>query len=264
MLVFPQLSTGCVAQAPIIRQDVVRRVARSRLDGVYEASLRDTKADSIEWDLIFQSLSDEERGRIETLFIDAQGSLRSFTFLDPADNLLRWSEDFSNPAWLKEAGLMTTPGLQDAFGGLTATGIANSTAATRSVSQTIAAPASFSYCFSFYIRAGAPSSIGLKLASVDASYAAQVIAANAWKRVDLTSKLSSLADDVTVSIEVGANTAVDICGAQLEAQVAPSGYKRTMERSGVYSNTRFRHDKLKLRADGVNEHSTQLHLMSRL
>lgn len=264
MLAFPQLSTGCIAQAPFVRQEVGRRVTRPRLDGVLAASLRDTNANSIRWDLSFTSLSDEERERIEALFIAAQGSLRSFTFLDPADNLLRWSEDFSNSVWLKDSGLAITPGVQDAFGGLAAATLANSTAAVRALSQTIAAPASFTYCLSLYLRAGAPSNVGVRLAAVGVSESFEVSTSQEWRRVNVTGALTSIEESLTVSVAVGANATLDVCGAQLEAQGAPSGYRRTLARSGVYPNTRFRDDRLTLRAEGVNEHSTGLRLISRL
>lgn len=263
MLAFPQLSTGCMAQTPLIRQDVTRRVTRPRLDGVLATSLRDANAESIRWDLSFKSLSDEERRRIETLFATTQGALRNFTFLDPADNLLRWSEDLANSVWLKDSGLAVTSGLADAFGGLAGTALGNSTAAMRSVSQTIAGPASFTYCFSFYLKASSPSSIEVKVASVGVSESLQVNTGPEWTRASLTSSLASGEESLTVSISLAANAAVDVCGAQLEAQGAPSGYRRTLARSGVYPNTRFNQDSLTLRADGVNEHSTQLRLISR-
>ena len=50
-------------------------------------------------------LSDQEWQDIEDLFTEVEGRLQSFLFLEPGANLLSWSEQLSNPAWNKDAGL---------------------------------------------------------------------------------------------------------------------------------------------------------------
>jgi hypothetical protein len=43
--------------------------------------------------LSYTALSDAELAALEQFFASAQGTLNGFTFLDPAANLLAWSED---------------------------------------------------------------------------------------------------------------------------------------------------------------------------
>jgi hypothetical protein len=43
-------------------------------------------------------MSDQELAALEALFQAVEGRLTPFTFLDPADNLLAWSEQQNQPS----------------------------------------------------------------------------------------------------------------------------------------------------------------------
>ena len=59
---------------------------------------------------------------VEAFFVQQQGRLQSFTFLDPAGNLCQFSEDFSQSAWVKTT-LTLGAAVTDPFGGTGATRI---------------------------------------------------------------------------------------------------------------------------------------------
>ena len=63
--------------------------------------------------------------RLISLYSDVEGRLGSFTFLDPTDNLLLWSEDLTQTAWESNSLLTITAGVADPKGGTSANQIAN-------------------------------------------------------------------------------------------------------------------------------------------
>ena len=55
-------------------------------------------------------LSDEEAAALRAFFDAAEGTLNGFTFLDPAGNLLAWSDQLDNAAWQTDPLLSLTGG----------------------------------------------------------------------------------------------------------------------------------------------------------
>src|SRR5215468_9814969 len=102
MFFFPQLQTGAVSQFPLSRRSVFR-VIENRLDDDRRIAALDDGAAATEWRLALVQLSDAEMNSVATLFQSVEGQLAPFTFLDPMENLLQWSEDFSNAVWVKDA-----------------------------------------------------------------------------------------------------------------------------------------------------------------
>jgi hypothetical protein len=51
-------------------------------------------------------------------------------------------------------------------------------------------------------------------------------------------------------------------GAQLEAQPAAGGYKKTRDLAGIYPNSRFDQDRLTTTATGTNQFSTTIRIVS--
>ena len=47
---------------------------------------------------------------------------------------------------------------------------------------------------------------------------------------------------------------------QAEAQPAPSAYRKTTSRSGIYTNARFEDDSFSLSAEGPGQHSCRVHI----
>src|SRR5579862_6218420 len=151
MIYFPQLSSGATGQFPIQRQRISRTAGNQSWQD-YQVKLADPGAAMTKWHLSFGELSDQELAALETLFQAVEGSLTPFTFLDPADNLLVWSEQQDQPAWQADALLLVTGGVTDPLGGMAAYQIRNSSAATLLLQQSVDAPGSLEYCLSLYAR----------------------------------------------------------------------------------------------------------------
>src|SRR6266852_7554551 len=115
MLVFPQLATGAAALYPVLRQTRARTVVNSLADGrtvIYQ----DADGGFEEWELRATGLTGDEKTAIEALFAATLGRLTTFTFLDPAGNLLARSEEFGDPVWTNGPALQLTAGAPDPFG----------------------------------------------------------------------------------------------------------------------------------------------------
>ena len=253
MLAFPQLSSGAVSQFPFRKETRSRTLVNGAADGS-EIKAGDVDFHSRRWELALHNLSDGEWQAIEDLHIQTEGRLQTFLFLEPGNNLLSWSETLADPTWTKDAGITTTDGQADPLGGTRGGKISNS-GSVGALSQGLAIPASYRYSGSLWARTSSP---GASLEVSDG--AAQVVSAafdstNQWKRYSVGYNLSSGLETVLFRIVVPGGATVDLYGPQLEAQPAPSQYKKTTKQAGVYSNARFAEDVLGDRATGVNRHS---------
>src|SRR6267143_4573211 len=128
MLYFPQLSTGAVGQYPIQKRRLSRTVVNESWGGT-RLKLADPDASAVEWILDFQTLTDSERDALEQLFVSFEGQLSDFTFLDPTDNLLCWSEKLDEAVWERNSLLQITPAIADPSGGTSASRLSNTSAA---------------------------------------------------------------------------------------------------------------------------------------
>src|SRR3954469_1390380 len=134
-MTYPQL-----VQYPIMKR-VRRRTVTNRAADGRTVKLVDPAGAVTEWQLRYSELSDEEAGALQDFFLAVEGTLGEFTFLDPTANLLAWSDRLDEAVWLK-APLLTVNG-----GRLTNTG-----GGPQTISQTIAGPAGYVYCFSVSVR----------------------------------------------------------------------------------------------------------------
>lgn len=250
MLCFPQLATGANGQFPFERT-LVQRTILSEQPGGETLRLADADAERTEWRLTFRGLSDEELAALETLFTAAEGRLGEFTFLDPLDNLLRWSEGLEQAAWLRDAGLTLTAAVADPAGGTAAARIEG----TGEVRQAIAAPAGLQYCFSAWVRGAAT----LLARAGSAEQAQTVDSGEAWRRVEHPVKLASAAEAVEFGVRL-AGGAAEFYGLQVDAQVCASAYKRTGARAGVHSAARFDGDSLEVITRGRDWHDCRVRL----
>jgi hypothetical protein len=248
MLVFPQLASGAVAQLPLRRETRRRTLVNRFLDGG-EIRVADLDYLARQWELPLEALSDDEWRAIQDLFAAAEGRLKSFTFLEPGANLLAWSQNFTENAWVKN-GVSVAEGIPDPFGETAASQLTGA----GSLSQTLAIPASFRYAASVWARTSQP---GAALELSDGANQASVAldAGGPWKRYTLAAAWSGSAADAVEWRLVTAGGAVDVFGAQLEAQPAASAYKRTLRQGGVHPGARFTSDTLADRATGPGEHA---------
>ena len=241
MLIYPQLSTGALAQFPIKKTRRARTVVNAAEDGS-RVAYRDDAGGGIHWRLSYSGLSDEELAALQAFHAAAEGSLNGFTFVDPTANLLAWSEDLSNAAWSLGPKL-------SAAQGASCWHLTNSGAASQSISQTLNAPDQYLYCFSVSVRSNQPTSVTLSIDSEQAVYPV----GNTWTRVWLARKGD------TFGIEVPAGTSLDISGPQVEAQPVPSKYKISST-GGVYENSRLLDDAFSCTTTDLNRHSTTVNI----
>lgn len=257
MLYFPQLSTGATGQFPITRQRLARTVVNQSWQG-YQVKLADPGAAITEWHLSFAEMSDQELAALEALFQAVEGSLTPFTFLDPAGNLLAWSEQQTQAVWQAGPLLTLTGGVADPMGGTAAYHVSNPTAATLTLQQSINAPASLDYCLSLYARSDQSTQVWLVRGS---AMDAQAISPQ-WTRLTSAGQLQDTADSISFGVGLDPGALVDIFGIQAEAQTAASLYKRTAETGGLYPNARFRDDTLTITAVGPGRYSCELDIVN--
>src|SRR2546422_7883349 len=172
MLFVPQLSTGAMGQYPIRKRRLLRTVVNETLGGG-TVKLADPDAATIEWTLDFETLSDSERDALTELFSSVEGRLGDFTFLDPTDNLLCWSEKLDETVWERNSLLAVTPGITDPNGGATANRVSNTGAGALAIQQTVNGPGWFRYAFSAQARSDQDQQITLvRSTTTETQYAA--------------------------------------------------------------------------------------------
>jgi hypothetical protein len=249
MLIYPQLATGASTQYPTLKRRASRTIVNHASDG-RTIRLADPGAGAIEWEISYSGLVDEEAASLEEFFRATEGRLRTFTFLDPLDNLLAWSEELAGVAWVAGPSLSLDRGLADPLGAERAWRILNPMGAAQRLEQTIEAPGDRLYCFSLYTRSDSPTSIVLLRNEERRSFAI----GSEWSRVMLPGSGAG-GETVTFGIELEAGSQCEVFGLQAEAQPGASGYRRTGSRGGVYGNARFQDDLLRITTEDMNQHS---------
>jgi hypothetical protein len=249
MLVYPQLTSGALAQYPIVMRRRQRTVVNALADST-SIKLADPYGEVTEWQLKYASLSDSEALALQQFFAATEGSLNVFTFLDPTANLLSWSEQLTNVVWSKDSFLSITAGVTDPTGGAHGWHLSNSGAGPQTISQTLSAPGAYVYCFSVYGRSTQSTVVTLLcgMARVDWKLG------TSWNRLSLTGSGDPTATSIAFGIETPASGAADIFGLQAEPQVSASMYKPS-EIGGVYENANFRDDVLSFTTTDVNRNS---------
>jgi hypothetical protein len=254
MLAFPQLASGAMAQLPIERTIRFRSRRNETRDGSV-TQIGDPDYEERSWDLAFRDLTDAEWEDLDTLFTMSEGKLGVFTFLEPGSNLLAWSEKLTQSPWNVSGG--AADGQSDPFGGSRGSRLNAGSSAV----QTIAAPASYRYAASAWLRT---TGTGAKIRVSDsATQAAErnVDASGDWKRYVVLYGLSSATDAMSLSLIAGSGAPLDVYGPQLEAQLAASAYKISSAQGGVFANTRFDQDALIDEAQAPGRHDTRVRLI---
>jgi hypothetical protein len=94
-----------------------------------------------------------------------------------------------------------------------------------------------------------------------ASLLQSVIPAASWTRAVLSGVVAG-GDGVAFGIEVSSGAAVEVFGAQVEAQPAAGIYKRTMMSGGIYENCRFDQDELLMTATEPGVYGSSMRIRS--
>jgi hypothetical protein len=261
VLAFPQLVTGASAIYPVNKKRVQRTVVNTLGDGrtvVFE----DADASSLEWEIRVRGLTHAEASAFETLFDAVSGGWKTFTFLDPAGNLLAHSEEFGASVWSNGPLIQLTSGIADPLGTTRATQVVNAGQAAQAVAQTLAVPASFQYCLSVWARSTGGASVTLMVSASGGSAQKTFALTAQWTRVTLAGNLGASSNAVTFAAQLAAGAAVDLFGMQAEAQPGASDYKRTGAAGGVRANARFAADELRVTAQGTDVYDAVIHIVS--
>ena len=250
---FPQILSGGTAQFPI-RKRIIGRTVRNVLPDGSVIRWPDEGGRRTEWELNYRELSAPEAGRLETFFESVQGRLRFFTFVDPTDNMFRFSEELASHPWIPEGGLGVTEGTSSPLAGLKSYRVSNSTWAPASLTQVVEADPAGLYCLSFWVRGA-----GDVAATFDSQSPVFHRATAEWKRVTKSFQRTTSQSTVLAGISCGPGN-VEVFGLQLEPQVSASGYKPTGSRAGVYRQARLLHDSLQSVASGPDRYACRVRI----
>jgi hypothetical protein len=263
MLYFPQLHSGATVQYPFVKRRIYRTITSAAPDGGI-LKLGDPAWTMAEWELRFKTLSSQERTELEAFFNTVEGRLGEFTFLDPTDNLLVRSGDLAAAAWTKGPLVQFTTGQADPEGGSEATRVSNTGAGPQSIQQTVEGPGWFHYCFSFYASSEQPLSLAVFRFTGGVEDVRSCPVNSNWQRLALSGRSQGAEESITFGIRLEAGTAVNVYGMQVEAQPAPSAYRKTTSRGGVRANARFNDDVLELTSEGPEQHSSTVRILASL
>ena len=203
MLVFPQLTTGAAALYPFTRLNVTRTVVNALGDGS-TVVFADPDAAVRQWELRATGLTLVEWTAIETLFQAAAGRFTTFTFLDPAGNLLLRSEEFGEPEWDNGALIQLTPGISDPLGTTRATRVVNAGSVAAAVAQMLAVPGNFQYALSVWAKTTGASTVTLSATTTGGSATRNIALTSEWRRVFLEVGLELNTDSVVFGAQLDA------------------------------------------------------------
>jgi hypothetical protein len=261
MLVFPQLATGASALYPITRMNVTRTVVNALSDGS-TVVFSDPDAGTREWELQATGLTLSEWTAIDTLFQAVMGRFATFSFLDPAGNLLLQSENFGDPAWSNSPLIQLTPGVSDPLGTTRATQVVNAGSAAGTVAQTLAVPGNIRYTLSVWAKTTGVSTVTLSASTTGGNATESIVLTSLWQRVSLDVELGLTTESVVFGVVLDVGAIVDLFGMQVEAQPGASDYKETGGSGGLYSQARFAADELTVTAKGTDVFDAVIRIMA--
>jgi hypothetical protein len=261
MRFFPSILPGNAIQYPVKRrrnQRVIENVTPG--GGLYQAV--DAGRSWWYWELAYQDIGSQQRQALDGLFDECKGRLLPFVFLDPFENLVSYSEDFSQPAWGKEANIVAVGSQLDPFGSNRAFRLSNASGAAGSILQQVYIPSWVPYTVSCWLRANGSAAVEI-LAHPSGSTTGQSVALGpAWERYAISVSHSGNEEELLAGLRLPANTEVYAFGFQLEQFSSLSEYKRTNEESGVHANSRFGQDEIRWVTNGIDHHSARIAIES--
>src|SRR5271157_2809056 len=241
--VFPQLSTGAVAQFPIRKSSSLHTVTNVLEDGTVLA-YADPNSGCLRWDLSYAALNPAEVAALQSLFDGCSGRWAPFTFIDPTGNMFGFSMDLTAAAWQTQGLITIQTGVSDPLGGLAAFNLTNTGQVPIDFGQTINAPAVFKYCCSAYVKGTAATSITFVRQSTPEIVQDQLEVGTAWTRMATSSQLTQAADNFVAGIRLLPGQQLALFGLQLEPQLVPSRYRATAAQGGVYPNAHWASDQV--------------------
>jgi hypothetical protein len=258
MIIFPSLSSGAVCQYPVKRTRRYRNITNT-LEDDSRIVLKDIRADYTNWDLQYSGLSDAELGILQTFFENGQGKLNTFVFVDPASNLLVWSERLDQAAWQRTSLLQVQASIGDPLGTNRASRLVNNTSGQLSLVQTIPLPGDYHCCWSLYVRSDSSSTVAL----TRGAYSKSFLIGSSWKRVFVSTTTTEGNQSSDFGLTLTPGVSVDVFGMQVESQAAPSTYVQAFQLSGVYPSARFDSDIFESTIVAPNSNACRLAVVSR-
>jgi hypothetical protein len=254
-LFFPQLASGSLVQLPIRKTRLVRTLQNVLADGS-SILYSDPSGSLLSWDLAYRELVVADLQALQAHFNSCVGPFHAFTFIDPTDNMLTSSADLTASVWMNESGLQIAAGAAAPTGGSGAFTLSNPGQVSCQISQLLSVPSNYQYCFSVYVRSPQSATILLRRSGsttvADQTYA---IGAN-WTRIISAGRLNDAGTMISVAVELSPGQEVQLYGPQLEPQLAPSRFRPTSGRGGVYPMAHWAIDQLPVIAEGPDLYST--------
>lgn len=254
-LFYPQLSSGAIAQYPIRKMRIARTIKNVLPDGSM-ILFSDANGARLVWQLAYTELSVADINALQGFFNACMGPFHGFTFIDPTDNMLSSSVNLSAAPWSYSNLVSVGGGVADPAGGNSAFEATNTGQMSQRLAQTIQVPAGYQYCFSIYAKSLNPATVTLMLSGPAAQRQQTFEIGPAWNRLVCSGQLNDPGVGFTAAAILAAGQQVQLYGPQLEAQLAPSGYRATAQSGGVYANAHWAIDQLIVTADAPNLFST--------
>lgn len=260
MLLYPQLLSGATAQFPLQRTYSVSNVINKQEDGsCYRATSVDPPL--LSWELRYKHLTDLEVDTLKDFFEAARGRSNTFTFLDPAGNLLAWSEDLSKAVWEKSP-LLTVVALDTDFpkvSSLTGRG-----AGAPRISQLLACPASALINFSLMARTDGSGALHVAVSDASGRAEKSFMLDRTWRRYSVSHQGSGQSEGKTTELSFDEGMQIEVTQLCVSAQPGPGSYVKSSGLSGVRTSTRFDQDTFTVTAANQNDFSCVVKLRNRL
>jgi hypothetical protein len=235
----------------------------NRMPDFTEIRDQDQTSPLFRWNLQLGPLTDADATTLQSFYAACNGGYQTFAFLDPLDNLLQWSEDFTQAAWQKTAPsfLGITSGGSDPLGGTGAQTLANTRASVNTVSQTLAAnPQGMTLTASVWLIGSSP--ITLRVSDGGSqTFAVTVSPTGSWQRYTVTGTFAASGSQIVWSADLPANASAEFFGAQLVATPGPGAYTRTTTVSGFHPNCCFDSQSFTHRALAVNQNQVTVSIV---
>lgn len=244
-----------MAQYPIRKTRLARTIKNILPDGSM-VLYADPDAARMVWQLSYTDLSLIDLQAIQAHFNACVGPFHAFTFVDPTENMLVASADMAAAAWQSSSLIAIAPGISDPEGGIAAFLITNTGQSDQEIGQTLNVPANFQYCFSAYVRSAESSTLNLIRRGISVEESTSFTTGSSWIRIASSGRLNDAGTNFSVALSVPPGQEIEVYGVQLEAQLAPSRYRSTLQSGGVYPNAHWAVDELAVTAEAPNLFST--------
>ena len=251
MAIFPPLNAdGLYVQRPYGITQAFLTNTETQASGRRYASAQRTEP-LRRYSLSYAQLTDAEAGTLEAFFDQMKGRYGQFVWLDPAGNLVRYSEDFGHASWVKQA-VTAGAAVADPFGGTRATALSFGGLGILKTDLEAAGLAGYMLCASAWLKAtGAGQSCDIGITDGGSYYSRTFAVPEAWTRVWFARKITG-SGTVTWAIQCSGGE-LHICSPQMAPTPGPGAYTRSPAMYGYRPKCSFGTDMLSVRVLGPNE-----------